>query len=44
MRLGLTRTRFTAEDMLSFNLDKIRIDEVYRNKTEHLPSIINNRF
>tara|TARA_B110000211_G_scaffold216736_1_gene259991 strand:+ start:290 stop:2812 length:2523 start_codon:yes stop_codon:yes gene_type:complete len=44
MRLGLTRKIFTAEDMLSFSLDKIRIDEVYRNKTDHLPSIMNNRF
>ena len=44
MRLGLTRKLYTAEDLLSFSLDKVRIDEVYRNKTEHLPSFMNNRF
>ncbi|GMM68809.1 hypothetical protein MTsDn1_21040 [Alteromonas sp. MTD1] len=44
MRLGLTRKHYTAEDLLSFSLDKERIDEVYRNKTEHLPSFLSNRF
>ncbi len=44
MRLGLTRKLYTAEDLLSFSLDKVRIDEVYRNKTEHLPSFLSNRF
>jgi hypothetical protein len=44
MRLGLTRKLYTAEDLLSFSLDKVRIDEVYRNKTEHQPSFLNNRF
>lgn len=44
MRLGLTRKLYTAEDLLSFSLDKVRIDEVYRNKTDHLPSFLSNRF
>lgn len=44
MRLGLTRKLYTAEDMLSFSLDKVRIDEVYRNKTEHQPSFVSNQF
>ncbi|MCH2057585.1 MAG: hypothetical protein MK214_13455, partial [Thalassotalea sp.] len=44
MRLGLTRKLYTTEDLLSFSLDKVRIDEVYRNKTEHKPSFMNNRF
>jgi len=44
MRLGLTRKLYTAEDLLSFSLYKVRIDEVYRNKTEHLPSFLSNRF
>ena len=43
MRLGLTRKLYTAEGLLSFSLDKVRIDEVYRNKTEHKPSFMNNR-
>lgn len=42
--LGLTRKLYTAEDLLSFSLDKVRIDEVYSNKTEHKPSFMNNRF
>jgi hypothetical protein len=44
IRLGLTRKLYTAKDLLSFSLDKVRIDEVYRNKTEHKPSFLNNRF
>ena len=44
MRLGLTKRIYAAEELLSFSLDKVRIDEVYRNKTEHLPNIMNNRF
>ncbi|GAC07329.1 hypothetical protein [Paraglaciecola chathamensis] len=42
--LDETTKLYTAEDLLSFNLDKVRIDEVYRNKTEHKPSFMNNRF
>ena len=44
MRLGLTRKLYTAEDLLSFSLDKVRIDEVYRNKTERKPSFMSNQF
>jgi hypothetical protein len=32
MRLGLTKKVYTAEELLSFNLDKVRIDEVYRKQ------------
>lgn len=44
VRLGLTKKKYTAEELLSFSFDKVRIDEVYRNKTEHLPSIMNSQF
>ena len=30
MRLGLTKRIYSAEDLLSFSLDKVKIDEVYR--------------
>ena len=44
MRISSTIKLYTAEDFLSFSLDKVRIDEVYRNKTEHKLSFMNNRF
>lgn len=32
MRLGLTKKVYTAQELLSFSLDKVRIDGVYRKK------------
>lgn len=32
MRLGLTNKVYTAQELLSFSLDKVRIDEVYRKQ------------
>jgi len=43
MRLGLNKKLYSTEELLSFSLDKVRIDEVYRNNTQYQPSIMGNR-
>jgi hypothetical protein len=35
MRLGLTKKIYTAQELLSFSLDKVRIDEVYRKQDSY---------